>query len=70
MITYFVFIRHISSYVRFHEALELKSHYLWKQKEEESFIPNGDELINLIRKNTEVKIFRRSKEMITYCCAR
>ncbi|KAL9575709.1 hypothetical protein ACKAV7_000507 [Fusarium commune] len=32
---------------------------LWKLKEEESFVPNVDELINLIRKNTKVKIFKR-----------
>ncbi|CVL03262.1 related to transaminase type I [Fusarium mangiferae] len=32
---------------------------LWKQKE--SFIPNGDELINLIRKNTEMTIINNPK---------
>ncbi|KAG7438198.1 Capreomycidine synthase [Fusarium oxysporum f. sp. raphani] len=31
---------------------------LWKLKEEESFVPNVDGLINLIRKNTKVKIFK------------
>ncbi|TXC03198.1 hypothetical protein FocTR4_00001719 [Fusarium oxysporum f. sp. cubense] len=45
------------SYMRFREALELKSHY-GSFKEEESFVPNVDELINLIRKNTKVKIFK------------
>ncbi|KAF4441084.1 aspartate aminotransferase [Fusarium acutatum] len=32
---------------------------LWKLKEEESFVPNVDELINLIRKNTKVNILKR-----------
>ncbi|RBQ74671.1 hypothetical protein FVER14953_20313 [Fusarium verticillioides] len=43
---------------------------LWKLKEEESFVPNVDELMNLIRKNTKVNIFKRHKEMVTYCGAR
>ena len=40
------------------------------EAEEESFVPNVDGLINLIRKNTKVKIFKWYKEMVTYCCAR
>lgn len=43
---------------------------LWKLKEEESFVPNVDGLINLIRKNTKVKIFKWYKEIVTYCCPR